>query len=105
MSHCDRILEALRDGQWHSTHTLYLEVGQMILHSRVSDLRKKGHNVEGRHVPGQTGAHGYEYRLAPSVTFVDVPRVRRPVDPPPMAVPAAEQLTLVSPVPAAHYDN
>ena len=94
VSHCDRVLEALQDGQWHTTHDLYIEVGNMILHSRVSDLRKKGHNVEGRHVPGQTGAHGYEYRLGPSVTYVEVPRVRRLVDAASPAVPAAEQLTI-----------
>ncbi len=64
----------------------------MILHSRISDLRAKGHNVEGRHVPGESGAHGYEYRLLPSVTYEEVPRVRRPVDSAPPAVPASEQL-------------
>ena len=94
MSHCDLILHALRDGAWKTTHTLYIEVGPMILHSRISDLRKKGHNVEGRHVPGRTGADGYEYRLLPSVSFVDVPRVRRAVVASPDAAPPAEQLTL-----------
>lgn len=96
MSHCDRILAALRDGRWHTTASLYQELGGMILHSRISDLRKKGHNVEGRHVPGASGADGYEYRLAPSVTFVDVPRVRRAVDlpPPGSPVPPVEQLTV-----------
>ena len=101
MSHCDQILRALRDGQWHTTHDLYIEVGPMILHSRISDLRKKGHIVEGRHVPGRTGAEGYEYRLAPSVTYVEVERVRRPVPLTP-SVPAAEQLSI--PVAAHHYD-
>ncbi len=109
MSHCDRILDALRDGEWHTTHALYIEVGPMILHSRISDLRKKGHNVEGRHVPGRTGADGYEYRLAPSVTFVEVPRTRLPVDPHTPPVPAAEQLTidgtpLLVPVGPDYYD-
>lgn len=92
MSHCQRILDALRDGQWHTTASLYRELGGMILHSRISDLRAKGHNVEGRHVPGHSGAEGYEYRLAPSVTFVEVPRVRR--SSPPEAAAAAEQLSL-----------
>jgi hypothetical protein len=93
MSHCGLILEALRDGQFHTTASLYREVGPMILHSRISDLRKKGHNVEGRHVPGETGADGYEYRLCSSVTFVDVPQVRRLVDYSP-PVPAAGQLVI-----------
>jgi hypothetical protein len=93
VSHCGLILEALRDGEWHTTASLYRECGPMILHSRISDLRKKGHNVEGRHVPGETGADGYEYRLCSSVTFVDVPRVRRLVDYSP-PVPAAAQLVI-----------
>jgi hypothetical protein len=101
MSHCDLILNALRDGSWKTTSTLYREVGPMILHSRISDLRKKGHTVEGRHVPGQTGAEGYEYRLASSVTFISVPRVRRPVDPLPL-IPDVEQLALA--VAPQHYD-
>lgn len=96
MSHCDRILEALRDGRWHTTAQLYREVGPMILHSRISDLRKKGYQVEGRHVPGETGADGYEYRLAP--------QVRQPVDHTPSPVPAAEHLFDLPPVPARHYD-
>lgn len=95
MSHCDRILAALRDGEWHTTAALYQELGGMILHSRISDLRHKGHDVQGRHVPGETGAHGYEYRL--------VPPDRRPLDHPPM-VAAAEHLFDLPPVPAAHYD-
>lgn len=92
MSHCDKILAVLADGKFHTTAALYREVGPMILHSRISDLRKRGHCVEGRHVPGKTGADGYEYRLLPSVTFVH--RVRQRVDAIPLAVPAAEQLSL-----------
>lgn len=95
VSHCQKILDALRDGQWHTSADLYDAVGgYMVLHSRVSDLRKKGHNVEGRHVPGHTGAHGYEYRLAPSVTYLEVPRVRRAAENLPPAVPPAEQLVI-----------
>lgn len=95
MSHCDLILSALRDGQFHTTASLYREVGPMILHSRISDLRKKGHHVEGRHVPGQSGADGYEYRL------VEATQVRQPVDPPP--IPAAEQQLALHVAPS-HYD-
>ncbi len=78
----------------------------MILHSRISDLRAKGHNVEGRHVPGQTGAHGYEYRLAPSVTYVEVPRVRREAPSPHEAAasPAEQQLTIPVRIPLSYYD-
>ena len=94
MSHCDRILHALRNGEWRTTASLYQELGGMILHSRISDLRAKGHNVEGRHVPGRTGADGYEYRLVSSVTFIEVPRTRRPVEPSSPSVPAVEQLVI-----------
>lgn len=102
MSHCQRILEALRDGQWHTTHALYIEVGPCILHSRIADLRRKGHNVQGRHVPGKTGADGYQYRLQP--TAAAPPPVRRPVEPTSPGLPAAEQQPLFT-IPAAHYDN
>ena len=91
MSHTQQILQALRDGQWHTTHDLYLRLGPMILHSRISDLRHQGHQIQGEHVPGQTGAHGYQYRL-----LWEADKPRRPVDTP--LVPAAEQLTLT------HYD-
>ncbi len=95
VSHCDRIMHALRDGEFHTTASLYREVGPCILHSRISDLRAKGHIVEGRHVPGRSGANGYEYRLAPSVTFVDVPRtVRQPIDPSPRVSAAEQQLVI-----------
>ena len=95
VSHCDQILHALRDGEFHTTAALYREVGPCILHSRISDLRAKGHNVEGRHVPGKTGADGYQYRLLPSVTFVDVTPHRRPDDPTPLAT-GAEQLSILA---------
>ena len=100
MSHCDRILHALRDGHWHTTAQLYRDVGPCILHSRIADLRRKGHNVQGRHVPGRTGADGYQYRLAATAP----PQVRRPVQHPP-PLPAAEHPTLFdTPTPTAPDD-
>ena len=94
MTHCEQVLEALRDGEWHTTADLYRRTdGFLILHSRISDLRKQGHNVEGRHVPGRSGADGYEYRLLSSVTFVDVTPHRPPDDPTPLAT-GAEHLPI-----------
>lgn len=44
MTHCERVLELLSDGQPHSHHELYgLNV---IAHSRIADLRKRGHVIE-----------------------------------------------------------
>ena len=64
-SHCQRVLEALQDanGAWVTSEQLYRRLGGMVLHSRIAELRKRGHTIEGRHVPGETGAAGYEYRL------------------------------------------
>lgn len=43
MTHNDRVLQLLSDGKPHSHHELYnLHV---IAHSRVSDLRAKGHTI------------------------------------------------------------
>jgi len=95
MSGCNRILEALRDGEWHTSADLYRQCGHLILHSRISDLRHKGYVVEGRNVPGKSGVDGYQYRLVAN-------EVRQPVDLTPPSVPAAEQLFI--PVPVPHYD-
>lgn len=63
MSGVERILAELADGEWHTSHDLYWKCGPLILHSRIADARKQGHTIEGRHVPGNTGTYGYEYRL------------------------------------------
>ncbi len=62
-THCERVLTLLSDGQPHTHHELYdLRV---IAHSRVSDLRKRGHRIacwddtEG-------GEIVYIYQLIPS---------------------------------------
>jgi hypothetical protein len=39
----------------------------MILHSRIADLRKKGHDILHEHVPGKRGAAAHRY------TWVDAP--------------------------------
>lgn len=46
MTHNERVLNLLADGAWHTHHELYgLHV---VAHSRVSDLRKRGHRIEMR---------------------------------------------------------
>jgi hypothetical protein len=54
-----RILAILNDGKRHSHHEFY---GFCVLHSRISDLRKKGHSI----VCFKTGGV-YEYQLFGSV--------------------------------------
>lgn len=43
MTDCDRLLAVLQDGKLHSHSELY-GLG-MIVHSRVADLRARGHNI------------------------------------------------------------
>ena len=63
MTQNQRILAVLADGRWHTTSNLYKQAGgYLILHSRISELRSRGHEIEGEHVPGKTGARGYRYR-------------------------------------------
>ena len=44
MTHCDRVLALLADGQPHSHHEGYAL--NVILHSRVSELRKRGYRID-----------------------------------------------------------
>lgn len=59
MTHCERVLALLSDGEPHS----YLEGYRLgvMLHSRVSDLRKRGHVIEC-----WRDGDDYLYRLIPS---------------------------------------
>lgn len=43
MTHCDRLLAVLADGKPHDHHELYAL--NMIVHSRVADLRRKGFEI------------------------------------------------------------
>lgn len=43
MTHCDQLLQVLSDGRPHDHRQLYA-LG-MIVHSRVADLRDKGHTI------------------------------------------------------------
>ena len=44
MTHCDRVLALLSDGEPHDHHSLYAL--NVIAHSRISELRKRGHTIE-----------------------------------------------------------
>jgi hypothetical protein len=54
-----RLLGRLEDGDWHSSAELYRM--NMIVHSRMADLRKMGHTIEKR-ITGH-GPHHIQYRL------------------------------------------
>jgi hypothetical protein len=43
VTHCDQLLQVLSDGRPHDHRQLYA-LG-MIVHSRVADLRKRGHSI------------------------------------------------------------
>lgn len=59
MTHAEMILDLLRDGRWHTASELYAL--HVIAHSRIAELRRKGHVIEHRQVG--RGSAGHEYRL------------------------------------------
>lgn len=60
-----RILQVLADRDWHSHHEFY---GWCVLHSRISELRRRGHRIETRR-QGDL----YLYRLAPAGVLPEPP--------------------------------
>jgi len=58
-----RILRALSSGRWVTTSELHRRCGLVILHSRVSELRKQGYVIEHETVEGKSGSLGHKYRL------------------------------------------
>lgn len=82
MTHGERILRVLADGRWHSTSNIHRQAGNMIVHSRIAALRKRGHLIEHEHVPGKQGAAAHRYRW---LNIPDEYRARE--QPPAMADP------------------
>ena len=64
LSQCDRILEHLKycTGQWVSMPSLAAVSGAYAVHSRIADLRKRGHIIEQRCEQDGRGKHSF-YRL------------------------------------------
>jgi len=58
-----RLLDALADGEWHTSTELHERCGYMRTNSRIAELRSHGHRILGESVPGKTGTDGYRYRL------------------------------------------
>ena len=44
MTGCEKVLALLADGRWHDHHALYAL--NVIAHSRVAELRKRGHVIQ-----------------------------------------------------------
>lgn len=63
-SGCERLLRILGDGEWHTARELYANTS-CVVHSRISDLRKRGHLIDYRRTDGND-ASGHEYRLVSS---------------------------------------
>lgn len=55
-----QLLDRLSDGRWHTSAELYGEL-RFVVHSRVSDLRRRGYTIESERVGN--GAENHRYRL------------------------------------------
>ncbi len=84
MTHNERVLALLSDGQPHTHHELYQL--HVIAHSRVADLRKQGHNI----VQWREGDN-YVYRLLDQGHEDSGARTQSPPATRPVAVPLIEQ--------------
>jgi hypothetical protein len=71
VTHCERVLELLSDGEWHTHHELYAL--HVIAHSRISELRKRGHLIEI-----DRDGDLYLYRLVSEPTELPARRVMEP---------------------------
>jgi hypothetical protein len=63
-THVERVAAVLADNEWHTSAELYHRT-RSVVHSRISDLRKRGHLIEHRRTEGND-AGSYEYRLLSS---------------------------------------
>lgn len=68
LSQCDLVLAELRrtPGRWLPMPALAAACGGYAVHSRVSDLRKRGHQIEHRNERHGKTVHSF-YRLATEV--------------------------------------
>lgn len=74
-SQCERILEILSTipGEWVAMPILALKSGSYNVHSRISDLRKKGHVIEQKSAHGKPEKSFYRLvELAPSHIPLDL---------------------------------
>lgn len=62
-SQAARILRVLADGKWHTAAKIERAAGKSRLSARVSELRRRGFQIEHERVPGKAGLLGHRYRL------------------------------------------
>jgi biotin operon repressor len=75
-SQTSRILAVLWDGREHSVPEIHRKAGTSRLNSRISDLRKKGYEIECRRRPHRIGASAYAYRLVSTPPDARPPEVQ-----------------------------
>lgn len=95
---CERLLEVLSDGNPHSHHELYGL--RLIVHSRIAELRKRGHTIHcwkaklGRDFKGRD-VWTYYYRLDTSLKAAgSAPTQRESVTPLPISASLAGSAAL-----------
>ena len=66
LSQCDIALETLRaaDGEWVSLTTLHTRTGSLAVHSRINDLRQRGHRIEQRSERVKKRCHSFYLLIA-----------------------------------------
>jgi hypothetical protein len=84
----DQILDLLADGHWHTTAAI-LHAVPCIVHSRIAEIKSRGHLIE--HRGGGSGAQNHEYRLVPAMSDEAAQDQGLTADPP--RVPAASSGT------------
>jgi hypothetical protein len=63
MSQCERILELLRRGEALTPLDAFRECGTLALHSRIAELRERGHDIRCELVEVPSGKRVGRYRL------------------------------------------
>lgn len=71
-THCEVVLELLQDGEAHSHHELYAL--NVVAHSRIAELRRRGFVIESWREAGRAGEPAYMYRLVSSPAETDLRR-------------------------------
>jgi hypothetical protein len=92
-------MRVLRDGRWHTAAEIHQLAGFSRLNSRISELRKRGYEIE--HETTGVGAAGSRYRLKdsaeePSDGPLSIPPVAGTSTPLFEVPSSAEQLRLVA---------